>query len=183
ASAILLNAWRHPEVSGLVLLNPWVRTEQGLARAHLRHYYLHRLFSAHLWGALLRGETRPGAALRGLVEVLIRGLGVSARAGENRPPDGPLAPHRPLPERLAEGWRRFDGARLLILSGADLTAAEFRDTARSHPAWQGLLDDPRLTLHELPEANHSFARRDWRDQVARWTGDWLLGLADAEGLP
>ena len=56
ASAALIYAHKDPRVSALVLLNPWVRTEQGIARAHLRHYYLARLFHRSLWQKIGRGE-------------------------------------------------------------------------------------------------------------------------------
>ena len=44
ASAALFYAHRDPRVTGLVLLNPWVRSEQGEAKAYLKHYYLARFF-------------------------------------------------------------------------------------------------------------------------------------------
>src|SRR3954467_9038475 len=44
ASAALFYAYTDVRVAGIVLLNPWVRTEQGLARAELRHYYVARVF-------------------------------------------------------------------------------------------------------------------------------------------
>ena len=67
----------------------------------------------------------------------------------------------------------FDGKVLLILSGADLTAQEFQDTVRASGPWKKLLSAPRVTQHELAAADHTFSRREWRDQVANWTGDWV----------
>ena len=66
ASAALFYAERDPRIVGLVLLNPWMRTEAGQARAYLRHYYLARLINPDLWpkpGALkteLRSEKNGG---------------------------------------------------------------------------------------------------------------------------
>jgi len=62
---------------------------------------------------------------------------------------------------------------LLILSGDDLTAQEFKDVVAASSRWQRLLSDDRITRYDLPEANHTFARREWRDQVARWTEAWV----------
>src|SRR6185295_10565264 len=56
ASAASFYAHEDSRVSGVVLLNPWVRTPAGEARAYFRHYYLQRLSSAALWRKLLRGE-------------------------------------------------------------------------------------------------------------------------------
>jgi hypothetical protein len=187
-----------------VLLNPWVRTEEGLAKAYLKGYYLRRVLSLELWKSLLSGKVNPLASLRSLTAMVRRvaggsraanasgsleeaagiEMGVDARAARTKPEaivsganagtTAPRIPPGPLPERMAAGWRRYPGPILLILSGEDLTAAEFRDVAAQSPAWQGLLDAPRVTRRELPEANHTFGRRVWREQVADWTRDWVI---------
>ncbi len=164
ASAALFYAHRDPRIKGLALANPWVRTEAGEAKAYLSTYYRARLFSAEPWRKLARGEFDLGGSLRSLAGFARRALAPAATAGE-----GP----RPLPERMAEGWRRFEGPILLILSGDDLTAAEFRRTAAGHPAWAGLVDAPRVSRFELAEANHTFSSRAWRDAVAGRTLEWL----------
>ncbi len=171
ASAALLYAWRDPRVTGLVLLNPWVRTEAGQARAYLKHYYWKRLFSPELWGKIRRGEFEFAAAGRSLVSMVARVVG---RSGAPRREDAAstLAGDS-LPERMAEGLARFSGRVLLLLSGNDLTAAEFKDTVGASGRWRALLQQPRVARHELAEANHTFARREWRRQVMQWTLEWL----------
>lgn len=184
ASAALDYAWRDTRVSGLVLLNPWVRTEAGRARAYLRHYYLQRLTSRAFWSKLVRGGVNPVASLRSLISFSLglvrrrRASGataspVPAKSQTARIDTSPLLPGAPLPERMAEGWRRFDGRILLILAGEDLTAAEFRDAVAGSPAWRGLLEQPGVSRRELAEANHTFARQAWRTQVEDWTLEWL----------
>ena len=168
ASAALFHAWRDPRVSGLVLLNPWARTEAGQARTYLRHYYLGRLISPDLWRKIWRGDFAFSAAWRSLRTML----------GQARQPNANKAivatsEQTPLPQRMTDGWQRFQGPILLILSGDDLTAAEFRDLARASRTWRRLLAQPRVTLHEYPEANHTFSCHEWRDQVATWTREWL----------
>ena len=44
ASAALFYAQQDERVTGLVLLNPWAHTEDGHAKATLKHYYGARLF-------------------------------------------------------------------------------------------------------------------------------------------
>ncbi|MFP4280549.1 MAG: hydrolase 1, exosortase A system-associated [Halochromatium sp.] len=207
ASAALFYAWQDPRVSALVLLNPWVRTEEGLAKAYLKGYYLRRVLSRDFWTSLLSGRVNPLNSLRSLLTMVRRVAGAgrassaadtlggnaggdadsdakvaaSGTAGANGTPGASLSatkgqrlPSGPLPERMAAGWQRFSGPILLILSGDDLTAAEFRDVAAQSPAWQGLLEAPRVTRRELPDANHTFSRQVWRDQVADWTRDWFF---------
>lgn len=179
ASAALFYAWRDPRVAGLVLLNPWARTEAGRARAYLRHYYLSRLVDPDLWRKIGRGEFSLGTALRSLLALVgqvwrdcqdsvVKGAAVETRAVSS-------SRNGPLPERMADGLRRFAGPVLLILSGDDLTAAEFRDTTQASRHWRCLLAQSRVTVLDFPEANHTFSRREWRDQVATWTRDWLRG--------
>jgi hypothetical protein len=74
---------------------------------------------------------------------------------------------------MEDGLRRFRGRVLLILSGKDLTADEFRGVVSRSERWTRLLADTRVTRRELAQANHTFSRREWRDQVARWTADWV----------
>lgn len=196
ASAALFYAWRDARVSGLVLLNPWVRTEDGLAKAYLKSYYLRRVLSPGFWKSLFSGGVNPLDSLRSLTLMLWRVVrGGCASSGSNSsdagssvtakavaaaavaPSSERRAPPGPLPERVAAGWRRYSGPILLILSGDDLTAAEFQAVADKSPAWKGLLNDPRVTRRVLPDANHTFARRIWRDQVADWTRDWLVSMS------
>jgi exosortase A-associated hydrolase 1 len=168
ASAALMYAHQDARVSGLVLLNPWVRTPQGLARVHLRHYYLSRLFQPGLWQKVARGELNFREAAAGLGRALADAVG-RHRSGEIESPAAKV----PFPERMEDGLRKFRGKVLLILSGNDLTAQEFKDLVAGSGRWQQLLEGDRVTRYDLPEANHTFARRDWRDQVERWTEAWV----------
>jgi hypothetical protein len=74
---------------------------------------------------------------------------------------------------MAYGLARFKGPVLLIISGQDLTAREFEDTARSSGTWQRLLTEPRVSRHDLQAADHTFSRREWHDKVVEWTSRWV----------
>jgi uncharacterized protein len=169
ASAALFYAAQDARVRGLVLLNPWVRTEAGAARTVLRHYYRERLLQAGLWRKLFSGQFNAGAAWRSLRGLLTASRAARAAAdpqrGDGQPAD--------LPARMLAGWSRFTGPVLLILSGADLTAREFSDLVATTPAWQRLLARDSITRQQLDEADHTFSRRAWRDQVAAWTAQWV----------
>jgi hypothetical protein len=64
----------------------------------------------------------------------------------------------------------------LILSGDDLTAAEFKDTARASRRWTRALDRGSVSRREFPDANHTFSRAVWRDDVAACTEQWIASL-------
>jgi hypothetical protein len=71
------------------------------------------------------------------------------------------------------GLAAFNGPVLLVLSGDDITAAEFRNVTNASRPWRKLLSAPRVRTRELPAADHTFSTRAWRDQVAAWTIEWL----------
>lgn len=161
ASAAALHAHRDPRIAGLALLNPWVRTEAGAASATIKHYYRARLFDKAFWRKLASGKFDAAGAVRSAL-----GLAKSALAAA---PAGQAS----LPEQVYDGLARFEGKLLVMLSGADLTAQEFADASAATDAWRRLMAQPRVTRHVLDGADHTCSRRDWRDQVATWTADWL----------
>lgn len=168
-----------PRVDGLVLLNPWVRTSLGLARAQLRHYYLRRLLAPQFWRTILLGRLDYATALRSLRQTLVTVLcpPPAALTGVSAAPDAlghTRAAPAPLAEKMCASLTRFEGSILLILSGHDLTAREFLDTTARAAGWQALLRSGRVTRHDLALADHTFSRRVWRDQVMRWTHDWMV---------
>ncbi|WP_239700849.1 hydrolase 1, exosortase A system-associated [Massilia sp. 9096] len=169
ASAISFYAAGDARVRGVALLNPWVRTEGGAAKATIKHYYRARLFEREFWLKILRGRFNYGAALASALK-LVRSALRRPQAGGNA---AAVADSGPLPTRMREGLARFDGRILVMLSGADLTAQEFGDLADGDAAWRRLLDKPGVTRHHLPGADHTCSRRAWHDQVVDWTSDWM----------
>jgi exosortase A-associated hydrolase 1 len=179
ASAALFYAGSDRRVAGLVLLNPWAREAAGLARAYLRHYYVKRLFDIDAWRGLLSRRERFTAALTSVAETVRAAGGKSAPAGTPSTPAPTGTPAtvprhaKPLIERMARGLEQFTGSVLLILSGDDITAAEFQAAARGSRRWRKLLKRKNVTLQRLEQADHTFSRRAWRDQVAAWTLEWM----------
>lgn len=165
ASAALLYAHQDRRISGLVLVNPWVRTERGVAKAYLKHYYLQRLLDASLWQKIASGKFHLGSTARSLTQQIHTLL----RRGKAADP----AAHLNLPAKMARGLSRFQGAVLIILSGNDLTAQEFSDLTRASAEWKKLMAAARVTQHTLPDANHTFSQRNWREKIGRWTLAWM----------
>jgi exosortase A-associated hydrolase 1 len=165
ASAAAMYAPGDARVRGLVLLNPWVRTDDGVARTTLKHHYRDRLRNPEFWRKLARGQFDYAGSLASMAK-LVR----TAFAGRAASDDAPAA----LPERMRQGLHAFGGHTLLVIGGADLTGREFCDVAGSTPAWKRLASAPRVTWRRIEEADHTFSRRAWRDQVAEWTREWVV---------
>jgi len=175
ASAALFYAHADPRVSGIVLLNPWVHDERGSARVYLRHYYLQRLFQGSLWKKIGSGEFSLRRAAAGLSELLVAAVRPAPAQGPGAPGTGEPrdSAGEPFTARMEHGLRDFRGRVLLILSGNDFTAQEFKDLVAGSRGWRRRIAGERVTRHDLAAANHTFSRREWRDQVAQWTTAWL----------
>jgi exosortase A-associated hydrolase 1 len=169
--AICAQAAREPRISGVVLLNPWVRTEAGQARAQLKHYYLRRVTDPDFLLKILRGRFNPVAALSSFAGNLHRAFRRGVPSLSDVVPGAAAA--NPLAQHMAQNLARFPGRILLILSGRDLTAKEFEDVAQTSKPWRALYADKRMTVRHLTESDHTFSRRAWRNQVASWTSEWV----------
>jgi exosortase A-associated hydrolase 1 len=168
ASAFYAASTLDGRIIGQVAVNPWVRTTEGEAEAFIRHYYLQRLLSREFWRKLLALNLDVRGALKDFVGKLLQ-----SRRQPRLAEEGDL---RPLPERLFTAQTGYPGETLVILSGQDLTAREYEARVAERPNWQAWLASDEVTLRRLAEADHTFSRAAWRDQVAEWTRDWLLEL-------
>jgi exosortase A-associated hydrolase 1 len=168
ASAILiyLHATGDARIGGVVLLNPWVRSDESLAQTHIKHYYGQRLMQREFWSKLFSGRLNVASSLHGLLR--------TARMARQKSGDSNQA-NRALSfrERMAGGLKQFQGEVLLILSGRDYTAREFIEYSSNHLAWSGLLEAGKVNRVEIPDADHTFSSAAWRADVENETLHWL----------
>lgn len=172
ASAAMFYAQQDTRISGLVLLNPWVRTEQGIAKAYLRHHYLTRLFQVEFWKKLVSGQFDPIASLRSLY-AMTKSLFLVSNTPSKSENVGIPCGKLPLPERMLDSLKHFHGKTLIITSGKDMTAREFLDLTNNSNDWQNTFKAKQVKLSHLAAANHTFSTREWRDQVVKLTENWL----------
>jgi uncharacterized protein len=147
ASAVLIYCNSDPRVNGLILLNPWVRSEAGVAEAVVRHYYGRRLLQRAFWAKVCSGEFRPVNALFGLASTLIALISKASPAGN-------------FVDRMAESIT--DGSRpvLLLLSERDLTAKEFESYCNKLSLWREWLAAAAVRVVRLTNADHTFSSRE-----------------------
>nr|WP_274600026.1 hydrolase 1, exosortase A system-associated [Rhodothalassium salexigens] len=156
-------------VAGVVILNPWVRVEDSHDRVMLRRYYLARLGQRDFWANLLRGRAQIGD--------FARLIGRRLRAFGGRPGAvGPALSPNPLLDTILKGLRAFDGRVLLVISGRDLTADEFRQEAEATDAWGDLSRRSRVECLELPAADHTFSTGGATDALAARLIAWVDAL-------
>jgi hypothetical protein len=83
-------------------------------------------------------------------------------------------------ERMEQGWSRFAGPVLIILSGNDLVAREFEEWVRASAQRRALLSRSVSRAFHVPDADHTFAHREWRDAVAKETIACLQAIVGEE---
>ncbi len=175
ASAALLYSRVDPRVSGLVLVNPWVRTEQGLARAYMTSYYTARIVSPEFWRKLFSGQVSvlqsAKSFLRNVVLVAFRQK--TPTATTDSPQDTLESPEGNFLVRMTDAIRCFDQPILFVLSGQDLTAIEFETYVRGEPSWRRALGRSDIQTFRIVDADHTFSSATWKNAVSAQTVSWL----------
>ncbi len=167
ASAILLALRQKPEprVSGLVLLNPWVRQQHSYAQTLVKHYYLQRFMQKEFWQKLLSGKFDVIGSCKALLDNLRQ-----SKQQQAQEPGITQTTEQNYVSHMQQSWQQFyqgGGKVTVITSGNDLTAKEFLDLTSTDMQWQQLL---QLADHQhIAEANHTFSTALWREQVEQMT--------------
>lgn len=151
ASAILMTVQRIEDVTGLILANPWVRRPETQNAVVVRHYYAGRLVSRDFWTKLFCGRVSVAHSVTEAARRLAAML-QAQRSANNVAPTGDFV------DRMRDGWNRFAGDRLVMLSDQDLTAREFEDLFRKDPAWSRIPQSARTTIRTFRGADHTFSR-------------------------
>jgi hypothetical protein len=163
-------------VGGLVLVNPWVYTEQGAASVRVRSYYARRLVSADFWKKLFAGGVPLLSSVREFSGVMARAVGGGHR-GATEAAIAPGALSMIDPSDLVNGFLRamqsFPRPVQLVLSGNDYTAKEFDRAVAGQPALCAEIQAKHRRLARLSEADHTFSKETWQDEVERLTIDFL----------
>jgi exosortase A-associated hydrolase 1 len=177
ASAALFYAYQDDRVAGLVLLNPWVFTEQGAAKTYIKHYYLQRIVSRDFWKKVFAFKFDIVSSLLSIAVIFKKAM--TSPVSDNNvtsPISKGVDLNLPLPARMRECFKRFGKPVLLILSGRDLTADEFKQVVADDLEWQLLWNTPYVTKYDFADSDHTFSSAIWRDQVAEWTLQWINNL-------
>jgi exosortase A-associated hydrolase 1 len=161
AALLYLDDTADRRIAGLCLLNPWVRTEAGLARTHVKHYYVRRLKQREFWAKLLRGEVGRKAW-----NGLLANLQAHRRAGKRRNDNS-------FQSRMARAWSAFDKNILLVLSSEDYTAREFVEFTAEAPEWRKQFERPTIQRLDLLCADHTLSDSGARQALAQEFVDWL----------
>lgn len=167
ASSALIFAHRHAQVTGLILLNPWVHNGDYSPQVKLAHYYRPSLSKRHQWRRLLSGQIRLLPAFMELAKDSLALLQKNSQRGERE------LTSRSFVQVMLEGLEQFQHATLIVLSEADLTAREFSTLIAQDEAWKKATSKPAVSINTLTGADHTFSQRPWHEEVSRLTIDWV----------
>lgn len=169
ASGIMINAYRYPEVTGLILSNPYAHSEATQAVV-VRKHYLRRLKDPAFWSKVLRLRFNPlpyaRAGLRSALNRLAPKKPDASQTGADQP--------RPFTERMLHGFKQFRGQTLLIMSGQSLTSEEFDVLVANSADWQKAYQAADITRVDLARADQAFSTLEARDDLIQAARRWLL---------
>lgn len=75
-------------------------------------------------------------------------------------------PDMPMAQRIIASLACFEGAALVIVGGNDAVGREFAELMARN--------DTDLRQVTIAGANHTFASREWRDEVAELSANWIV---------
>lgn len=156
ASAACFHAPKDERIVGLVLLNPWVKTEAGVAKTYLKHYYLRRLTDPSFWKKLVSGRVAIGASIGGVTGAI--------RAASKGGADG--GTDSSLPGRMASGLEASGLPFAVFLSRRDYVAREFEGVLAESAAWKRLVEGERCIGTTRFDTDHTFSSAAARELVA-----------------
>lgn len=164
ASASLMYASSDSRVTGQILLNPWVRTEQGEARSYLRHYYLQRLLQRSFWSKVFRGRANLLRSGREFFESIGKARDARSSTQENT---------RNFIDRMHHGLSSFEGRVLFLISENDLTAGEFTDLCGADRSWKSAMSGANIEVERVQGADHTLSDRRHLDYVNSLIIKWI----------
>jgi exosortase A-associated hydrolase 1 len=163
ASAAMFYAHQDPRVAKLLLLNPWVYTDEGRSRAYVKHYYWSRVRSAEFWRKVFGGKFNITQSLSSFATNLLAVIRLRLRPGPKSDEADDIRA-LPLPDATVAGLERFKNQIEFVVSGRDIIAREFDDTIAANVLWQRIMKSERVRRHDIDEADHSFTDPGaWRE--------------------
>jgi len=173
ASAALFYAHQDERIAGLVLLNPWVRTQESLNETHIKNYYSRRIMDINFWKTFFKGKLKFSSIRAFSRDLLFWLWNKIKKAFSSR--HGGDGQDQSLPGKMLSGLKNFKGKILLVISEQDLTADEFLRVS-DNPEWQNEFERCQVKKVFIEDANHTFSTQAWRNQVEQATLDWVKQL-------
>ena len=163
ATAIAKYCNKDTRISGVFLLNPWVKDEQLAAEALVKNHYKKQLLSLHFWKRVISGDVKIFSAVSSFIQNLLNMKSGHSKQQNNTENKADSTP-KSLQQMMQQELQQFSGKAHIILSENDLTAQEFNTAAQSQQ-WQKMIKEKPIPITTIPGANHTFASEKWRSEI------------------
>jgi hypothetical protein len=77
---------------------------------------------------------------------------------------------------MKQGFKKFHGNTLIILSEYDLVAQEFITLTKQDTTWRKYCNSPLVRRNIIKQANHTFSSQFLRNEVYSRTTQWMSEL-------
>lgn len=152
ATATALYAATYPEfISGLILCNPLVITEEGLARSTIRHYYKERIFNKEFLRKLVQFELDLKSTVKSLW-----GYFKNAQFYVNTKRGCAGSVEQKMPNMVFDSLSIIEKPIRIILSTDDIVASNFQDELKRNKALKGDYKRKKIVNHIIKGADHTF---------------------------
>lgn len=170
----MMHAWKIPEVSSLVLGNPFLGKDAGRAQAQYAHY-LKRLREKKFWLKCFSGKYRLSSYFPASKKQKIE-----SNASENRPSQksDESQDSKHFREKMLEGLQNFEGNIFFIISGKSLESQQFRLFVKNTKPWATVVNKAGNRIELLPEADQGFSTSQARADVIKLISNWLKGISN-----
>lgn len=176
ASAISFAAYTDTRINGIIISNPWVRSDASHSEAILKNYYRERILSVDVWKELLSSPFKVIRAIISLLSVSFKVvLNLISFAKKDQSVQEITIGERKdnLAAAVLTGLSRFNGKICLLLSENDLTADEFKREFESSGWMSDVENSAKIIVHDVPHADHTFSSQAWRNKVEELTMDFV----------
>lgn len=167
ASIAMMFAYRQPRVTGIILFNPWVHDDEYSPEVKLAQYYRPFLSKKEQWRRLFAGEIQLSPAFGEL------GRDILALIGKRLHRLRRQKKRHSFVHEMLDGLKQFQHRVLIVLSENDLTAREFSSLISNQGEWKNTIEKPATSIITVQEADHTFSKKIWQDQIIQLTIDWV----------
>ncbi len=165
ASAGALYAGEKPrQIDGLILCNPLVLTDEGLARSNLRHYYTKRLKEKEFWDKLLSFKIDIEFTIQSFIDYIKR-----ANFFSNGHLSSTESNEKTLPHRVVDSLIKFKEPVRCILSTDDIVAANFLDVLKKRKKIKSLYAGKSICNYFIKGADHTFTDSEAKKELFETT--------------
>lgn len=152
ATAVVKYTIANKVSGGMILINPWLKSEQAEAKAFIKSYYIKKLLNTGYWKRLITGKTNPVISICSFIKNLSVSSGIRAKQTSNKKNSDKID-ERAFFKALAS----YKGNILIILSENDLTAKRFEILLAKY---KNDISKENIEITYIKSADHTFSRKD-----------------------